>query len=185
MHTHSQTNVWLFLDSKAHTLSDTFILCNVSFPLVIFSTLASLVLLPSLAFTVSIGLSLTISSDSYYPPQPESPLWNSTPCSTILPFLWWMAVPQVLSACPSSHSIKTIGMTNIFFFSPFHPSPFKHPLHAISLLSGHHHCSLLPPHLSQLHSLPPSNTLLPLQLPPRTLQSILWRKNIIYSVLPR
>lgn len=116
------------------------------------------------------------------PPQPESPLWNSTPLSTILAFLWWMAAPQVLSACPSSPAIKTLGMANIFL-SLSHPSPFKTLVpHATPPLSGHHHCSPLPPHLSHPPSLQHSS---PSSTAPRTPQSILWRKNIIYSVLPR
>ena len=82
--------------------------------------------MPPLAFTVYSCLSLTLSSEFHFPPQPESPLWNSTPRSTILACLWWMAAPQVLSACPSSPAIKTLGMTNIFL-SPPRPPPTSTP----------------------------------------------------------
>lgn len=70
------------------------------------------------------------SPEAHPHPHPH-PLWNSTPHSSILACIWWMAAPQVLSACPSSPAIKTLGMTNIPLSSPLphstSPCPPCHP----------------------------------------------------------
>ncbi|CAB1439762.1 unnamed protein product [Pleuronectes platessa] len=78
-----------------------------------------------------------------------------------------MAAPQVLSACPSSPAIKTLGMTNIFLPPSLSLSPLS-PSNPLSPLLPLHDQATTSAALCPLTFLtpPPSNTPLLLQLPP-------------------
>lgn len=120
------------------------------------------------------------------PHSPEAPP-PPTPSETLpltLPFSpAYDGWPHLRSSQPVHQAPRLKHLEWPTFPSP-HPYPTPHPLvpHATPLLSGHHHCSPLAPHLSNPPFLQRSS---PTSTAPRTPQSILWRKNIIYSVLPR